>query len=87
MYDWFVGTSRPERGTPLARATYVAAVDRFAGAIAGFVTTGVPLQLTPAGQPIRDWTRNDVQTLRELRDAIDEVLTTRRAYDAKRRRS
>lgn len=86
MYDRRVGASRPEREEPLARATYIAAVRRFSAAFAGFVAIGVPLDPGPAGQPAREWTRRDVEVLRELHAATAQVLSTRRAYDAVRRR-
>ncbi|MFC7530167.1 hypothetical protein [Actinoplanes sp. GCM10030250] len=73
-----MGTSRPERQTPLARTAYIAALRRFAHAHTALLLHGVPLD---PGTRIREWTRADVAVLRELHESLGQVLETRRAWD------
>ncbi|MGK5681655.1 hypothetical protein [Actinoplanes sp. URMC 104] len=81
-----MGTNRPEREVPLARAAYIAAARRFLTAVSSYLAVGVPLDPGSSTTHVRDWSRDDVAALQELHTALGQLLETRRAYDAVRRR-
>jgi hypothetical protein len=67
-----------------ARREYHVAVDAFLQALTTWVGTGVPLMPGPPAEPV-EWTRQDVELLLALRDALNALLDRRRHWDALRR--
>jgi hypothetical protein len=63
---------------------YIAAARRFVRAFAAVLAVGVPIDPgTPA--QVRDWTPADISALRELHEALGEMLAGRRRWDGLRR--
>ena len=85
MYDPPVGSTRPEREEPLARTTYVAAARRYVSSFAAVIARGVPVDPGRSAHDVREWQVQDVQALQELHEALGQMLSARRAYDAVRR--
>ncbi|MEU4421073.1 hypothetical protein AB0F81_10625 [Actinoplanes sp. NPDC024001] len=79
-----MGTTRPEREEPLARAAYVAAARRFVQAVSALLARGVPIDPGAPGQ-VRDWTAADVAVLQELYGSLGEMIRARRFWDGLRR--
>ena len=80
-----VGSTRPEREDARARTAYVASARRFAGAMGAFATAGVPVVPRGSSHELPMWERYDVEVMLELQAALNELIATRRAYDAGRR--
>jgi hypothetical protein len=79
-----MGSTRPKRQLPLARTAYVSAARRFARAFTALLAHGVPI--APGREPsVREWTAQDVAVLRELHEALGQMLKTRREWDGLRR--
>ncbi|WP_328475807.1 hypothetical protein OHA21_20295 [Actinoplanes sp. NBC_00393] len=79
-----MGNTRPERQAPLARSRYVAAARRFVRAYATLLARGVPID-PGRDVKVRDWTAVDVAVLRELHEALGQMLDARREWDGLRR--
>jgi hypothetical protein len=79
-----MGGRNRERELREAREEYGRAVDGFVRATAAWVATGVPLMPGPAHEPV-EWTRQDVELLVGLRDALSVLLDRRRRWDTLRR--
>ncbi|GAB1644318.1 hypothetical protein KRMM14A1259_47410 [Krasilnikovia sp. MM14-A1259] len=76
-----MGSVSPEREEPLARTRHVAAARRYLSAVASVQAVGVPIDPGPPGA-VRDWDRNDIAALRELHEALGEMLSARQSWDA-----
>lgn len=67
------------------RATYLGAVRRFDAALKAFDDSGAPMDPGPVEREPYPWTRQHVEILRELHEAIGQVIEARRTWDAFRR--
>lgn len=68
----------------MARTRYIAAARRFVHIFSALLARGVPID---PGEPTaaREWTRQDIATLRALHEALGDMLKARRDWDAIRR--
>jgi len=79
-----MGGTNPRREADRARVAYFAAARRFTQAFAAMLAVGVPLD-PGRSRKVREWSRADVDVLRELHEAVGQVLATRREWDLLRR--
>lgn len=77
-----VGSTRPEREQARARTEHLVAADRWADALARYVVAGVPITRTPTGTPLPTWSPKDIRIMLHLQAALDDLIKTRRSYDA-----
>ena len=70
-----------EREVRRARAAYVGALRRLAGAMTSFNAAAVPLDPEPGGQ-IPPWTDADAQVMEQCATAWQEIVARRREYDS-----
>lgn len=79
-----VGQRNPDRQLREARVAYIGAAGRFQRALTAFDNSGMPMDPGPDPEP-RPWTAEQIATLLDLRDALAEVIDTRRTWDGMRR--
>lgn len=75
-----VGGRSARRELTDARLEYLAAVRQWRSMIGAYVAFPPPLE-SRAGQPLPTWTREDVQLMLALQEALDRLVAARRAYD------
>jgi hypothetical protein len=79
-----MGGTNPRREADRARVEYITAARRLTQAFAAMLAIGVPLDPGQTSK-VREWTRTDVEVLRELHEAVGQLPTTRRQWDRLRR--
>ncbi|WP_203785966.1 hypothetical protein [Paractinoplanes rishiriensis] len=74
-----------QRELSRARTTYIAAARDWRSALAAYITQPPPLE-SRAGRDLPVWSRDDVQLMLALHDALRRLVDARRTYDRMRSR-
>jgi hypothetical protein len=80
-----VGSTKASRELMRLHTDYTAAVARLAAAMRAFHAAAVPLDPGPRGKASQPWTAEHVRAVVAARDAWQQLVETRRAYDQSRR--
>jgi len=83
FYYLVVGGTNPQRELSQARTAYIAAVRDWRAALATYVTEPPPLA-SRTEQDLPAWSRDDVQLMLALHDALSRLVSARRTYDRMR---